>query len=46
MDLKKRVDKIYYDMTLSKVKTEFKILSKNDELPELTKHTIQVLLIL
>lgn len=46
MDLKKRVDKIYYDMKLSKVKTEFKIISKDEPLPPLLDDTIQVLLIL
>lgn len=46
MDLRKRVDKIYYDMKLSKVKTDFQIIRKGEELPLLKDDTLQVLLVL
>lgn len=46
MDLKKRVDKLYYDMRMSKVKTEFKIIRKDEPLPPLQADTLQVVLVL
>jgi hypothetical protein len=46
VDLRKRVDKLYYDMRLSKVKTEFKIIRKDEPFPPLEADTLQVVLVL
>lgn len=46
MDIKKRVDKLYKQLQLSKMKTQFLILSKSEKLPKPSTDTIQVLLII
>ncbi len=44
MDLAKRVNKLYRNLRLSKVKTEFIILDKGKEPPKLKPDTIQIVL--
>jgi hypothetical protein len=46
MDIKKRVNKLYQNVRLSKMKTEFYVISKEDEPPPIAKDTIQVVLVL
>lgn len=46
MDIKKRVENLYKNLRLSKIKTEFHVIKKGSELPELKQDVIQVLLII
>lgn len=44
MDIKKRVDKLYTSMKLSKMKTEFIVIDKGQEPPPLKPDTLQIVL--
>jgi hypothetical protein len=46
MDIKKRVDKLYTSMRLSKMKTEFIVIDKTQEPPPLKPDVIQIVLAL
>lgn len=46
MDIKKRVNKLYTELKLSNIKTEFIVCDKNLEPPALKKDTIQVVLMI
>lgn len=44
MDIKKRVNKLYTNLKLSKMKTEFVVIDKTDTPPPLKEDTIQIVL--
>lgn len=46
MDIKKRVNKLYMDLKLSKMKTEFFVIDKDETPPAIKPDTIQIVLIL
>lgn len=46
MDIKKRVNKLYSDLKLSKIKTVFLVVEKNSEPPPIPKDTIQIVLMI
>jgi hypothetical protein len=44
MDIRRRVNKLYHNLMLSKVKTEFIIFDKDKEPPKIKADTIQIVL--
>lgn len=44
MDIKKRVNKLYNKLKLSKIKTEFIVVDKGKEIPPIKPDTIQIVL--
>lgn len=46
MDIKKRVDKLYIGLKLSKMKTEFIVIDKRETPPPIKPDTMQIVLAL